>query len=329
MKKILILLLFVGASSPKGYAQKDQSKPINTGYVFIDGEFIEPPYVIKKKKNELTINGYPIKIKDTNGDLKYPKNFPQYPPNLRETDSISSLINYKFPDSKKALFGIAVPFFYTKYPVEKAEEEIIKFFANAPNISKYENGILYAKNGDQRHIMLTSNIYRKRFSQSEDRKMIDNKINRIKNELILGDLLVFESQNIKTYLTIKKTKITDLVNLINYIDSVSLPQNQIDSILLKKNFFPGSKRLYLINNVKFRDAINEILKVKDSNLKKAYNPVRTNKYIRVFCPVAYDLDDYMTEVNVLIEQLNEYGYTQATTYLDQTNNQNADITLNP
>jgi len=50
---ILVLSIFVFTTS---FAQKQKTKPINSGFVFIDGKYIEPPYVVKYKWAEVYIN---------------------------------------------------------------------------------------------------------------------------------------------------------------------------------------------------------------------------------------------------------------------------------
>ena len=50
---LIITLWFFVANSV--FAQRYKSGPINSGYVFVDGKFIEPPYVIKIKKIKIDI----------------------------------------------------------------------------------------------------------------------------------------------------------------------------------------------------------------------------------------------------------------------------------
>ena len=56
---LLVLSIFVFTTS---FAQKQKTKPINSGFVFIDGKYIEPPYVIKRKENTVQINNQVIKF---------------------------------------------------------------------------------------------------------------------------------------------------------------------------------------------------------------------------------------------------------------------------
>ena len=59
MKTILTaVILFIGCSA---FAQEDENiksgTPINSGFVFIDGKYIEPPYEVKRKGLAIYING--------------------------------------------------------------------------------------------------------------------------------------------------------------------------------------------------------------------------------------------------------------------------------
>ena len=50
---LIILSIFVFTTS---FAQKQKTKPINSGFVFIDGKYIETPYVVKRKGDKVYIN---------------------------------------------------------------------------------------------------------------------------------------------------------------------------------------------------------------------------------------------------------------------------------
>lgn len=80
---LLTLLVFIGTvqSSQAADPMTDdvepaptlKSEPIHTGFVLIDGKYIESPYIIISEKERLTINGHPISI----NPLQLPKDRPR------------------------------------------------------------------------------------------------------------------------------------------------------------------------------------------------------------------------------------------------------------
>jgi len=163
MKKILILLLFVWAGSPKGYGQKDQSKPINTGYVFIDGKFIEPPYEFKNKNNKFYLNNILIgqtTEKVPNLRKLYNQIYRPYVPKNIDTNG-----GYQyFLSLRDTVFNVGIPslakyYYYKHYSYDAAIDSIIEYYRKFPNIESLEKDpseklIFVFKNGEKLTLLI-------------------------------------------------------------------------------------------------------------------------------------------------------------------------------
>jgi|GEM_PF-2311151 len=351
MKKILILLLFVGASSPKGYAQKDQSKPINTGYVFIDGKFIEPPYVIKVKERNIFINDILI---DTNRIKKYKnpnrkklKKRPDLPP---DTLSVTETINYKNPETNNAIYSDVFYFYYEKYGFEKANTFVYNYYLEIPAIKNncvHERPFIkvVSEKGDTLDISGTymkwevkNQLSNRKIKQSLKGKQewaIESLTEKFENGACLFSI---NKKIINTSILHQKSSDIFINNAIPIINDTTLSIEQKINQIKQCNFT-------IYDNIE--EFVNTRIQVNGLHKRKNEKPTDSSELIKsdspnendvvYFCPYTYDnafngslfYKSNIDEYNLLNEQLSGYGYTQATTYLDQTNNQNADITINP
>jgi hypothetical protein len=119
IKYIFAVLLTAGILHTNAYAQ---SKTVNSGYVFIDGKYIEPPYKIKARKDYIIINGIKaLKLKRPKPQkkLKIPKEFPGYPP---DTLIGGEAFKYRNPKTGNFMVADAYTYYYNKYGEKKAKQ---------------------------------------------------------------------------------------------------------------------------------------------------------------------------------------------------------------
>jgi len=349
--KYILLLIFSFSLYNNSNAQNLKSKPINTGYVFIDGEYIEPPYVIKVKERNIFINDILI---DTNRIKKYKnpnrkklKKLPDLPP---DTLTVKETVNYINPETGNNIYDDVFWYYYEKYGYSKACDLKLKFYLQVPIIS--ENSIkttpiieIKTENGDT--IFAGNNVFsweaKKQLSNKEIKQNLKRKqewaIESLTDKLKNGACLFSINKKLISTSILRK-KISDIFinNAIPIINDTTLSIEQKINQIKQCNFT-------IYDNIE--EFVNTRIQVNGLHKRKNEKPTDSSELIKsdspnendvvYFCPYTYDnafngslfYKSNIDEYNLLNEQLSGYGYTQATTYLDQTNNQNADITINP
>ncbi|MBI5219504.1 MAG: hypothetical protein HY958_11290 [Bacteroidia bacterium] len=147
MKYIIIIIAFVASYAvATGQNAKTDNKPIETGFVFIDGKYIEPPYTIEYKDDTIYIN----KV----GVLKYKRatyykeriydHDPGIPPGLNKETKLEDILSFKEPITGKLYFDLASGYFYSHFEYEEAQtkfHDYLRSFSNVKNLS-YIKGML-------------------------------------------------------------------------------------------------------------------------------------------------------------------------------------------
>jgi len=129
MKKTLFISLLLLFISPI-IAQKT----INSGYVFIDGKYIEPPYIFNFKNEIIEINGVPVIVKFEKwmGNNPIYLKFPGTPPKTIEKGEES--VKFINPLTGKLLLADIVTYYYDKYNEIEASDSIINYICNLTNV---------------------------------------------------------------------------------------------------------------------------------------------------------------------------------------------------
>jgi len=135
MKNTKYILLIILSFTLVNISKAQKSKPINSGFVFIDGKYIEPPYVVKIIDDKLLINKQILK------SIKKPINppkrvivdkFPGYPPDsLNQEETMS----YKNPKTENFFFADVVTYYVNKYGIEEARNLFTEYYCGLPNIN--------------------------------------------------------------------------------------------------------------------------------------------------------------------------------------------------
>jgi len=158
---LFVVLLFLVKLT---IAQNDKKiKPgtsINSGFVFIDGKYIEPPYKVKRKGLTIYLNEYPIITKTLIKKNPYAYNHPLVIPDccIDVNSGLDVLFNCKDPYEGLPLLTAISRYFYGKYEFSVAVDSIKNFIRKLPNIKKFEDKGDYcyieAYNGDQQNLAI-------------------------------------------------------------------------------------------------------------------------------------------------------------------------------
>lgn len=118
-----------------------KKRKINSGYVFIDGKYVEPPYTIKRKKCGIYINNIKITkchlISDKRSTIKIRKD-PGSPKNIDKMDNINVVFRDTILEYNINYVLANYYYYYGKYSDDKAMRLMKEFFQGLPNIKSVE-----------------------------------------------------------------------------------------------------------------------------------------------------------------------------------------------
>jgi hypothetical protein len=306
--KYILLLIFSFSLYNNSNAQNLKSKPINTGYVFIDGEYIEPPYVIKVKGNQIYINNI---IFDTTTIKQYknPKKriivteFPCYPPEGLLT--LDEIIGYINPETGNLLYADVVTFYINTYGFKKAKELFLDYYCNLQGINciqtepylqiQTESGGRLTIPWDQFYITKEQKGYK---TEKERKDFFIGKqkfvLTEIEEYLLNGKCIFSNNKNmIISSVFNNKTSEQFIIEGIPIINDKLLDNKQKINKLKEKRFqFYTSDSIInqIINKGIKINQLNKRVNCKNSsyikNTIKEYSP--NNNDVVYFCPYTYD-----------------------------------------
>jgi ribosomal 50S subunit-recycling heat shock protein len=116
---------------------------INSGYVFINGKYIEPPYTIKQKQTGyIYINNELAQITitrlDTIANPYKQDKLPEMPKELTKYTTYTESGKLKAKETNKRYIDAAACYFDTHFPEEKAILKIKEFYKSLPNMKTVE-----------------------------------------------------------------------------------------------------------------------------------------------------------------------------------------------
>ena len=118
-----------------------QKRKINSGYVFIDGKYVESPYTVKRKKCGIYINNIKITkchlISDKRTIIKIRKD-PGSPKNIAKMDSINVIFRDTILEYNINYVLANYYYYYGKHSDDKAMRLMKEFFQGLPNIKSVE-----------------------------------------------------------------------------------------------------------------------------------------------------------------------------------------------
>jgi len=297
---LIILSIFVFTTS---FAQKQKTKPINSGFVFIDGKYIEPPYKIMSKNGSLFINGILVskktdwkRIKKEKKELKNSRSTltkPPVPPNLAINSSLNDINKLKYLQSDITYTGAAYNYFYKTCSFDDAIDSIANYYRSLPNIKEFyrtkENSSVWymeAYNGENRKFLLGSTISKNKYKRinklnnmsvdSLKKQMtfaMNSNMEDIKYELINNKIIFFfPEKDIKSYINVLKYSINDFLFIHNIILKKNLSKPQKENII--RDHFNYNSQYYttLIKEIIDKYEINTVFVEK---MKKYINKEKT------------------------------------------------------
>ncbi|MBN2668972.1 MAG: hypothetical protein JXR60_07070 [Bacteroidales bacterium] len=189
--KLIMLLVLSFMFFTNSSAQTKKTEPIHTGYVFIDGEYIESPYVIKIVKRNVFINN---NLVDTN-KIKHYKNPPKIEVIKRLPDlppdslSIKEIVNYTNPNTGNNIYDDVFWYYYEKYGYQEACDLKLEFYLKSPKI--YNNSIkkspvieIITEEGDT--IFAGNNIFDWEIKKYKSKREIKAHLKNRQNSVIEG-----------------------------------------------------------------------------------------------------------------------------------------------
>jgi len=323
MKTYLVIILFLIVGN-EIFAQKEEKirpgKPVNSGFVFIDGKYIEPPYKFKQKGPcRIYLNGHYIhnclSLTDTVANPYKVDKLPEIPETIDSMTSFNELKSLKY--NNQSYLGVISNYFYTHYPHKEAGKRLCEHMLKHPNIKAINHGLFIFRNGDSVYMdpaPFDYNFFEKYGIHSNRQvpspielyKKGDKKIISMIEILIKNGGLVFDSNNKLTYnffpeYTRHKT-FTDYFK----IDTLSMPREVLDTIKINMKYLERLKRENMLQN---NNTLKNTNRMKSS---VAYSPA-TN-VLKVIFPSTWDINafgNYQMEINNLNNYIAGNGYEYA------------------
>ena len=130
---LYILIILFGLPNTIN-AQKQKTEPINSGFVFIDGKYIESPYIIERKGLELYINNIRIHVSELETNpfkngyrAPIPTGITKY-----STREETSRLSREYMKSR-------FKYFFSKYPYQQALDSVVESYRVLPSVKEIEN----------------------------------------------------------------------------------------------------------------------------------------------------------------------------------------------
>jgi len=115
---------------------ENNNQPIETGFVFFDGKYIEAPYILERRDLAVYINGIQI-TKEMEWPIvnKYAFDHdPGIPPNITKEMTLDELFSLKEPKRNIRYIAAKQWYLFSHFSYEEAFEKTITYFEDLPNI---------------------------------------------------------------------------------------------------------------------------------------------------------------------------------------------------
>lgn len=266
--------------------EKINKRKINTGYVFIDGKYVEPPYRVSRKRGGIYINNIRITkhnlIADKRKTIKIKKD-PGSPQNVDKMDNVNAIFKDTIQEYNINYVLANYYYYYSKYPDDIAMRLIKEFIQGLPNIKTVEGREtlkLTAWNGDTKLISVRAPVptYNKWQKQRHLRYNHRIQVDMFKDRFVKGDVyFIFPDEKaIGGYsqtsfgLNASMDKLKKIYEIL-VIDTIT---NETKAELLKEKVFSGNTMdVYLDIFVDNMDTVvlKEILKKNNKLSCNRYN----------------------------------------------------------
>jgi len=252
--KILILLIFfltnIGYSFAQddvyGTSKKNNSNKFHTGFVFINGKYIDAPYHFKIRNGIEYCNNIPLsepKVKQENISKKYKiRKKPILPNNINSWDEF---INYETNKGRKLFFEFLY-YYFGNFPENEAKTKMIKFIGSLPfviNVEVNENGSINIETNETTIPFILNNPIQKdtnKKKQSNSQSLLKTLTESYKKKLKANGTLYFVN-NILVF-SYYEEKTLDFINKgISIINDSTLSDSTKIFKLIKLNLIPNNK----------------------------------------------------------------------------------------
>lgn len=275
LTKLLQILSLIILLIPYALLGQEYSVIVNTGFVFIDGKYVDIPYKLYQKESSIFINEYRVSIKYGRKNVQLPIDLlvdPLIPEGINKWTKISELNKITTASGRELI--IAKMLYESKNnSKEVAYQNMIAFYKKFPFIKSVkvkrvtENAIslyLYDHYGNYRFVPLD---FYDRINSSEmpDRDInvsIKNQIDFYSSRLIKNGIFFFWDGSMSRYLG--RTRLDDDVHeFLEILVSAQLHEKeQIQKLVIGKARFNHDRAKILINennsNSKLKNRVQKL-----------------------------------------------------------------------
>ncbi len=315
------------------FAQNAKVEQINSGFVFINGEYIEPPYLIKSSEDQLFINEI-VFYGDFQGVNLHNKQV-DISPEITKNSPSSIISNSLVPNASISYAKSACNYYIYKYDSKSANDSIIEYYKRLPNVKSIikNKGVFYNVtffNGEEKLMIFSPDHLERIKTNITKQEQFDSGINEIKTKLNEDKAVFIFTDNESFTYRIKSHEFIDslgvelveinpegkkqIISSIFQEDGVSKGQNKIEeSVDFEKSMTVGEDQIF-----------EQVFFKKMRTATSAYSPTR-NKII-AFCPAVFESDvfgAFDSEFNNVKEEIQSSGYVEFARYKDLTANDNS------
>ncbi|MBI4646259.1 MAG: PKD domain-containing protein [Bacteroidia bacterium] len=155
---LILFSICIYSQDPITYTKK--FPPVDTGYVFIDGEYIESPYIVEIKELTIFINDRPVSQK-----REWPEKNPYYfdhdlsiPPELTQNSTIDDMLKAVEPSEHHHYIAAKAYYLFSHFEANEAQEKIVEYVRSFPNVKsltgKDEVYTIETWNGETRSVII-------------------------------------------------------------------------------------------------------------------------------------------------------------------------------
>lgn len=349
MRFLLVSMFILSAFTT--FSQNE--KQINSGAVFIDGKYVEPPYRVSiSDGNQVFINGISICTTQNSENHEQISQKPVIPNCLSKFSSIEDITDCYLPGQNLTYVKAASLYFIQNYDYEIANDSIIEYYKHLPNIESItqKNGSFYTvKFYDGRVLTMyfSAERLRQRYPKNEQTghlesvdkaNLIEIQISQIQALLKNNKLLFFFSDENANNFLISDIDNIDIIN--NVINSNYSRKLKIDSLtgifhnkkivekLLTYKEFDLYQLKELTSNSLEQDSNNSIYQnnlVKNTSEGTVAYSSKRNK-VKAFCPALYEANTFgmflTQEFENVKTKIENCGFDNPILYVDYTANDN-------
>lgn len=285
-KKITCVFVLVALVSSNGYGAIIQEKaietePIDSGFFFWDGKYIEAPYVIENRNNAVFINGfritpYPYKRPDLNITED-----PGFPPGVTRKTSLDDLRAIKWK-GKMPHTSAKFHYLWRTYSKEQAQEKMMDYYRSLPCIKEAMrvrgDGVRltdYKGNSIVRDLYISGRFLQSPATDEELKKLVDQSAALYRERFQKDDCYLFFMNASAELSTTGRNAVNILREMRDVLlDNTKDKQIKVNELLSLNLIPPHNPELaeMIALNFEQNNQFNERLKALEQKMITAYGP---------------------------------------------------------